>query len=564
MLLVEPASSDDVQFFDRSDAGPGSTPRRSDAGARTRVTDMLDTFRENARSWTIQTLIGAIALVFIFSFGPGSRGCRVEEGPASWAAKVNGETVPASAFDQSLRQAVYLRQLMNRGGQYTRDDARRDKVREQAMKDTVDRELVHQAALEAGLWVSDEDVVAEVMKNEQFKKSGAFDVSTYRRYVENAEGLTTDRYEERVRRGLLVQRMSELVTGSVTVSDDELKAEFIKGEEAATIEYVKFGAGAFREPAAVSDVDAQAYLAGHEADVKKKFEESKFLYMEPRGLKARRLFVPVKADAAEDAQAAAKKAADDAKGSLDAGKGWEEVSGALAAAGGRSEELGWVSLGRSAYGRTLEEAVFKVKKGEKSGIVQDNFGFSIVEVQDERPAAEKSFDEAKLQVAKELAGEGKAKELAKAGAEKAFAALKAGTSLAAQFPKAEGDDKPAGKLEAKVTDEFHPAGGVIPGAGLAPKVSAAAFALTADNRLPAGVVEDGGAFWVFQLQSRRRADLAGFDGQKDTLRERLKSTKQSEVRTKWLEGLRSKAAIRENKELLSYENLRQGVSPSDG
>ena len=122
----------------------------------------------------------------------------------------------------------------------------------------------------------------------------------------------------------------------------------------------------------------------------------------------------------------------------------------------------------------------------------------------------------------------------------------------------------AGKLEAKVSDEFHPAGGAIPGAGLAPKVTAAAFALTADNRLPAGAIEDGGSFWVFQLQSRRRADLAGFDAQKETLRERLKNSKQSEVRTKWLEGLRTKASIRENKDLLSYDSVRQGVSPSDG
>jgi flagellar basal body L-ring protein FlgH len=72
------------------------------------------------------------------------------------------------------------------------------------------------------------------MKNEQFKKNGAFDVAIYRRYVENAEGLTTDRYEERVRRGLLVQRMNELVTGSVTVSVIEVQPNgnlVVRGEK---------------------------------------------------------------------------------------------------------------------------------------------------------------------------------------------------------------------------------------------------------------------------------------------------------------------------------------------
>ena len=90
------------------------------------------------------------------------------------------------------------------------------------------------------------------------------------------------------------------------------------------------------------------------------------------------------------------------------------------------------------------------------------------------------------------------------------------------------------------------------------------FALTAEQRLPSGVIEDQGTYWVMQLHSRRRADLASFDAKKSDLGEKLKTQKKEELRTKGLESLRAKASIRENKELLSYDNVARGNAPSDG
>jgi peptidyl-prolyl cis-trans isomerase D len=446
---------------------------------------MLDTFRTNAGSWIIQTLIAAISLVFIFSFGPGSRGCNSDAGPAGWAAKVNGEEVPASAFDQSLRRAIYFKQMMRRGA-YTKDQARADKVREEAMNEVVDRELVAQAALEAGLWVSDADVAKEIIESEQFKKNGKFDEETYRRYVNNVEGLGPKRYEERVRRDLLVQRMYELTFGSIAVSEDEAKAEYLKAEEAASIEYVRFVAAQFRAQAEATDADTDKHLAEHLADVEKKYAVTKAIYMEPRAIKVRRVFEPVKADATQAEQDAAKAKVEQAKKDLDAGKGWAEVAAPFTADKASQDEagsIGFVSLGRSRYGKQFEEAVFKLKVGERSGVVRDPFGYSVIEAMEERAAAEKKFDDVKREIAKDLARDAKARELAKAAATEALSKLKAGEALSAQFPKEESGDQNnpvaalaalAKKPQAQTTDEFHPYGGIIPGAGSAPKVSAAA------------------------------------------------------------------------------------------
>lgn len=536
---------------------------------------MLETFRENARSWFIQLLIGAIALVFIFSFGPGSKGCRSEGGPAGWAARVNGEEVPASAFNQTLKRLVYFKQMMRRGN-YTKEEARADKVREDAMQEVVDRELVAQAALKAGLWVANDDVVKEILDAEQFKKNGVFDQETYLRYVQNAEGVSPAKYEERLRRELLVQRMYELALGTIAVSDDELRSEFVKGEEAASLEYVRFLPAQFRDQVEVTDADADKFLAEHKAEVGKKYTDSKMLYTEPRSIKVRRLFEPVKQDATQAEQDAAKAKVEAARKALDAGKTWEELAAGFTADPASQDKagtIGWVAQGRSPFGRQFEEAVFKLKVGSTSDVVHDHFGFAVVQALEEKAASEKKLEDVQQDIAKDLARGAKARDLAQAAAAEALTKLKAGTSLAAQYPKEETKEDAtnpmaqmaalAKKPQASTTEEFHPYGGIIPGVGSAPKISAAAFALSADKRIPDGVIEDQNSFWVLELKTRKRADLSKFDGQKDTLRERLKGQKKEELRKKWVEGLRKDASVSENSELLSYETVRQSGYSDD-
>lgn len=538
---------------------------------------MLDTFRTNASSTLMTTLIGAIALVFIFSFGPGSRGCRSDGVQAGWAARVNGEEVPTSAFDQSLRRAVNFKQLMRRGS-YSKEQARADKVREEAMDEVIERELIAQAALKAGLWVSDEDVIKEITEGEQFKKNGAFDKETYLRYVNNVEGVGPKKYEERVRRDLMVRRMAELAFGTITVSDDEARAEYVKGEEAASIEYVRFGAFQFRD-AAVTDAEADKYLADHAADVEKKYADNKDRYMEPRSIKARRIHEPVAPNATPEEEAAAKARVEQAKKDLDAGKSWDEVAAGFTNDKAVEDKTGLIGFvpaeGKSPFGKQFEEELFKLKIGERSGVFKTKFGYSIVEALEDKPATKQSFDDVKKQLAKELAGDAKAKEAAAAAASEALAKLKAGTALSAQYPKPEAKDEPSGnpfagaaalakKPEARTTEEFHAMGGTIPGVGSVPKVSAAAFALTADKRLPDAVIEDQNAYWVIELKSRKRADLAGFEARKESLREQLVGQKREELRKKWVDGLKKEASITQNEELLSYDQVRAGLSPDDG
>ncbi len=533
---------------------------------------MLDIFRENARSWVIQLIIAALSLVFIFSFGVGSKGFETGPGEAGWAAEVNGHEVPTSAFNQMLQQNVYYRSQAG-NGQYTNAQAKADRLREKTMDQVVDQELVAQAALNAGLWVDNAAIVRNVQKNPMFQRNGVFDKPTYVRYVENAEGLSPAMYEARLRRALLTQRMFQLAQASLAVSDDEIQEEFLKEHEAASIEYVRFTPAQFRGQVKVSDAEIDQALKTRRAEIAKKYEDQKFLYEMPEEMKVERLFAPVAQNATPAEEAAAKKQVEDAKKALDAGKPWVKVAQGFTqdpAATDQQGDIGWVQMGRSPFGEDFENAVFQLKPGETSGVVRDHFGYSIIHALERRKAYEKKLADVQRGIAKALLATEKAKALAQGAAESALAKLKAGTALDQLFPPAPVAKKSAQNFFASApvpltpsvatTSDFHPYGGIIPQLGSVPNVVRAAFSLDATHRVPDHLIVDQGAYWVIDLRSRERADLSQLPQEKDQLRTELIGEKQSQLLERWVKTLHKGASIEPNPEMLSYAQQPNGYS----
>ena len=71
---------------------------------------MLDTLRANSRSVLTYVLFGIIIIVFVISFGPGSKGCSGGAGPSeSWAAKVNGASLAPADFEATMAPVLIPR-----------------------------------------------------------------------------------------------------------------------------------------------------------------------------------------------------------------------------------------------------------------------------------------------------------------------------------------------------------------------------------------------------------------------------------------------------------------------
>src|SRR5882762_5123251 len=113
---------------------------------------------------------------------------------------------------------------------------------------------------------------------------------------------------------------------------------------------------------------------------------------------------------------------------LKSGKDFAEVAKAKSedsttkASGG---DLGFVSKGGSAYGRTLEEQALKLKPAEQSPVFKDHGGFHILKAEEVRPERAQPLAEVQRQIAKDQLAAKKSGEVAKKKAEEALAKVKA-------------------------------------------------------------------------------------------------------------------------------------------
>ncbi len=533
---------------------------------------MLDVMRSNAKSGLVTVVFGVIIASFIISFGRGSSGFRTRT-PETWAAKVNGDLVTASDFTQAYASR-FRQQSSQRGGKYTTDNAKADDLKKTTLKSLVDQELIAQQAKELGIVVSDEELADYIFKSPQFQQDGKFSDDYYKRLVENGYGMSVPRFEDTMRRDLLRTKAVQAALSGAAVSDDEIKAYYQSQHETASISYVKFTSFMFREKAQATEVEAEAYAKTHQKEIRESYDKDlKTRWTQAAAVKVRAITVPLAPTADKTAEDAARARIDAAYSEVKGGKDFAAV------AKERSEDqttkiqggdLGFVSKGGSAYGKTLEEEAGKLKVGQLSGVFKDRGGFHFLKAEETRPEMNQPLTEVQNKIAQDLMKAEKAKQLALEKARETLAQMKAGKDLKDLFApkKAEAgqfDFSSFTTPQLAEADGFHPLGGYLPGIGLAPKLSAAVFALTAPGAIPDAPIEDGDTIYVFKLKSRERADLSLVAAEKKVLAERLEQQKQGELYNGWLERLRKKADIEENRAMLAYDqgNGQERFNPDD-
>src|SRR5262249_31687445 len=96
--------------------------------------------------------------------------------------------------------------------------------------------------------------------------------------------------------------------GSVTVSPEEVKSEFLRRGRQVNLEYVRFPTRRYEADIAPTEAEIAAYAAKNDAQLKKTYDEQKFLYEKaPKQLRLRHILVKTagRGDAARSKKAEA-------------------------------------------------------------------------------------------------------------------------------------------------------------------------------------------------------------------------------------------------------------------
>ena len=425
-------------------------------------------------------------------------------------------------------------------------------IHKQVLDQMVNSELLAQAAEQKGLTASDEDLAKLYQKTPVFQKDGKFDHEIFLQYVRDVENTTEVLFEDKLRRQLAAQRVLQLVEASVVVSEDEVRARYLKDGDAAKVSFVRFAPTMFAASVAPPKAkDLATWLESHSKAVADFYEQNKFTYLLPEKVKARQILVKIPADATAEAKADSAKRAQAIKKDLDDKKDHDFAAVAMGASEdldskAKGGELGWVE--RLQLPAAFADVLFALKPGEVSLPVETPLGFFIGTVEEKKAAEQRPLESVRQEIAAQLWVKEKAKALAMAAAEKALAEVKKGKSLSELFP-ADTKPKEGGfdfaqetKPQVKETSEFASTVDAIPQLGASPEAMKAIFARTTPGLIDS-VISVGEALAVINVTERKIPSDEVYAKDRADLTLQVEKGKQYEVRESFLKSLRQSGTV---------------------
>jgi len=545
---------------------------------------MLERMRKSSQSVLIYALFLFLIAIFVISFGPQSRGTscdQVMSGNDHYAAQVAGDTITQNDFRYGF--------MLVGGAQVPPQMAKRERLKETVMDKLIERELLAKEADRLGYVVTDEEVEDQIADAKiiglgathtvpRLQKDGKFNYDSFKTFLQYELGLTPKMFLQEQKRELQAARVRDLLRASVTISDEEVKTDYVRRNRQVNLEYLRFSGSRYQPEVSLTDAEIADYAAKNDAKLRQAYEQKRFVYEKvPEQRKLRQILVKV----AKDAPAAAQKAAEAKANTLaeklkkggKAGPGKEPLTFADLAreasddAGSKASggELGWRARGASNLSGEAEDKVWSAKPDTVVGPLRGNDGFVITKVEGSRNGAI-SYDQAKLELAEEKLREERGDAKARTAADEAVKKLQAtpGKSIKDMFPgpadsEATASDKTAaphaeetGLFALRATKE----GALVEGIGVSNQLAKAAFSVTPTAPV-AGPFQVSGTFVVVRLKERKDPDMSEFEKKKADLSREAALTKWEQVLTDWTQArcVEAKQArrISVNTDVLKYE-----------
>ena len=392
---------------------------------------MLDLLRKKAQSPLIQGTILIIALVFIFWGVGGYRGS------SNSVAQVNDEVITYEEFQKAYERLAnqYRDQF---GGNLPKGLLESLDLEGQALEQLIQRSLLRQGAGKMGIMVSDLEVQQAVEKMEAFRSNGIFNVELYQNIL-SSSGMTPASFEETMRTDLLAGKVVEHLSRFAKLTPLEIDDQFAFDNEQIKIEFVSFSGTDFKDKVDTGEEQLKTYYEENkgnymtepqvklqflafpydtaeksaipEEDLESFYRENLSRYANPEQRSARHILIKTSEEDSEDALAEKKTRAAQILELARTGEDFAELAKqhSEGPSGPRGGDLGFFTRGRMV--KPFEDAVFSLKEGEISDIVETQFGFHIIKLEKIEPAHTKTLEEVKGEIA-DLLWEQKSRELA--------------------------------------------------------------------------------------------------------------------------------------------------------
>lgn len=272
-----------------------------------------------------------------------------KKAPADKVAVVNGVTISKDTYDRELD--FFVRRAAPGGQQIP--DVQMAQMKSEVLESLIDRELLFQESKKKGIQVKSDAVSDQLQKIQQRYPNK----EEFKKLLSNM-GLTESDVQAQIERGMAIQELLDKeVTGKIKVSDEETKAFYDKNPQ---------------------------------------------LFQQPEQIKASHILIKVQADAPADQKAEARKKIEDVQQKVKKGEDFATLAKTYSEgpSGPKGGDLGYFRRGQMV--KPFEEAAFSLKPDETSEIVETQFGYHLIKVNDKKPAKKMTYTEVKDRLSENL------------------------------------------------------------------------------------------------------------------------------------------------------------------
>ena len=367
---------------------------------------MLQAINDRIKGWLGIVIVVLIGLPFALW---GIQSYLDDAGPR-YAAKVNNFEISANEFERSVsvqRQSM-LRQY---GGQLPIEEKA---LRERTLTQLINQRLLEGVTFESGYRISDSVLSAKI--KQLFTVDGVFDRL---RFEANARslGMSIPMYEQALRNELRLQQMQSAIANSSFVTKEEIHDLAALNEQTRDITVLTFNIEHFSTAEKPTEEETRQYYEANmqrfmvaekikvdyleitsdtlsnnvevdEDQIKKMYDDYVASISGREERKARHILIKTSADNKSASSIAAKEKIESLKQELEQGTDFAELAKKHSQDSGSAVEggdLGWVALGEMV--KPFEQTLFDMKKGDVSEIVETQFGYHLIKLDDVRSEA---------------------------------------------------------------------------------------------------------------------------------------------------------------------------------
>jgi peptidyl-prolyl cis-trans isomerase D len=411
----------------------------------------------------------------------------------------------------------------------------------QAAQALIQREVLLQEANRMGLQVGDADL-RRAMQTGPFSQAlfpgGQFiGEDKYADFVSNYFHTSIQDFEAQVKKEIEINRLEAMVTGGITVSDQDVRDAYRQQGTRIKFDYAVINSEDLRKQINPTDAELQtffkqsaarykdavpetrklAYIALKPTDVpggvapvtsqqiEQYYQQHQKDFQVPEEVKVRHILIKVATGADAKTDAAAKQKAEDLLKKIKAGGDFDSLAKANSDDPGSKDQGG--ELGMIQRGVTVppfENAAFALQPGQISDVIKTQFGYHILKVEEKQTAHLKPLDEVKGQILATLTRQQEGDQQASFAQQLANEAAKSSLQKTAE----------AHHLQLATTDYLQQ-NAALPGLPDGSKLMTLAFSAKPGSAPQVSGTGDG--FAVFQLQDVKPAHAPIFEEYKSHL-----------------------------------------------